>query len=156
MKNEILTWLIQTPVQLMALAALAMVLACALLQWRAIARLRRELQDDLAEMTSRLTMVAQVSAGALPGALPVLQPASQSVRPPTASLSSDVAPSAQVVPQRVEAVAMNEHRDRQDYVTAQRLAARGAHPEALVERCGLSAAEAHILVAMHAMKPAKG
>jgi hypothetical protein len=138
MKNEILSWFIQTSAQLMALTALVTVLAFSLLHWRAIARLRRELQDDLAEVTSRLTMVAQASAGAPPAAPPVLQPAaSQSMTPPTAADAS-------------------EHHGRQDYATAQRLAARGAHSDALVERCGLSPAEAHILVAMHEMKPAKG
>jgi Protein of unknown function (DUF2802) len=154
MKNELVTWLSQVPAQSLSMAAFAAVLAFSLLQWRAIARLRRELQGELAELTSRLGPAAQATAGAPPEAssVPVLQPATL-VRAPSpapepahafasalsASLANDPEPS---------------HGGIQDYATAQRLAARGAHPDAIVERCGLSAAEAHILVAMHEMKPA--
>lgn len=152
MNNEILNWFSQTPAQLMATAAFAAVLAFSLLQWRAIVRLRRELQGDLAEVTSRLTMVAQATAGAPPEAtsVPVLQPAT------LARLAPLAVPTQAFTPALAASIASNpqdSHGGMQDYATAQRLAARGAHPDAIVERCGLSAAEAHILVAMHEMKP---
>lgn len=164
MKNEILTWLIQTPAQWLAIAAFAAVLAFSLLQWRAIARLRRELQRDLAEFASRLTMLTQATAGASPDpkAVPVLQPATLVREAPPAP---ETMPPTPVTTAHGFATALNASlagnpeptkSGMQDYATAQRLAARGAHADAIVERCGLSAAEAHILVAMHAMKPAKG
>jgi hypothetical protein len=156
MNNEILTWLSQVPAQLLSLAAFAAVLACSLLQWRAIARLRRELQGDLAEVTSRLTMVAQATAGAPPEAIavPVLQAATLVRVAQPAAAPEPMHAFAPALSASLAANAQDSHGGTQDYATAQRLAARGAHPDAIVERCGLSAAEAHILVAMHEMKPA--
>ena len=112
-------YLIQTGM----LAALAVISIALLTQSRALARLRRGMQRDLALIFEqvdvlRLDTKQEPNRKSIPVALPVRIPADKSL----------------------------------GYAAALQLAAHGADEVEITQRCGLSAAEARILVAMRSMQ----
>jgi Protein of unknown function (DUF2802) len=125
-----------------ALAAAMLVMCAALLtQWRAVIRLRTLLQGDLARIFEQMDLL----------------------RFDNQQLSATPAASATVaaVPTLVPAVAARTGREAtalqgEDYAAALELASRGADPREITARCGLSLAEARILVAMHGSTERRG
>jgi hypothetical protein len=113
-------YLIQTGM----LAALFVISIALLTQSRALSRLRRGMQRDLALIFEqvdvlRLDTQQESVSKTVPVALPVKIPVDRSL----------------------------------GYAAAQQLAAHGADEAEITQRCGLSAAEARILVAMRSMQP---
>jgi Protein of unknown function (DUF2802) len=117
-----------------ALAAAMLVMCAALLtQWRAVIRLRTLLQGDLARIFEQMDLLrfdnqqlsATPAASATVAAVPTLVPATARTAREAITLQGE------------------------DYAAALELASRGADPREITARCGLSLAEARILVAMH-------
>ena len=116
--------------------AAAMLVMCAVLltQWRAVIRLRTLLQGDLARIFEQMDLL-RFDSQQLSTATPVASNATAAV--PT------LAPAAT----RASREAVTLHGE--DYAAALELAARGADQREITARCGLGLAEARILVAMH-------